>query len=370
MGKTYVTMVSEQAAPNVQYIKEFAHEVSTYLFISTRRMDKDNKVQSIIDACLLDESKYQVDTVDEECLSDILNSLTKAVIHEKFSETDGYIVNCTLGTKIMSIALYEFFKDKQNALLLYSPINTNRYRSVLDNSINKTFTARITVPEYVRSYGIQIQGTGSPHFDSSAYCDKLFSKFIEFTDVHFSILMHLQNDRNQEYRKKGLADVTVIEGLTEFLAYLEFPRVQEAALSKAEVKYLTGGWFEEWTYYQIKERLQLETEEIVLGLNTRINAANDLDVVFMYKNNIHIIECKTLMDDKYLQESTIYKSGALIDKFGRNAYSYLFTLSNLRTGAGELKQGIKDRAAQQKITIADKIVLTENFNFFIRQHFS
>ncbi len=364
MAKTYVTLVSEQAIPNVQYIKEFANEVDTYLFISTKKMEKASRAQQIIDACQIPEGCYETEVVDEEDLNDILTKIQLALSKPIFANTDGYIVNCTLGTKIMSIALYEYFKSNPQALLLYTPIGKNKYRSVLNNSIDKEFSTHISVEEYIKSYGIGIKSKGTPLFKEVGYTCSFMHKYLNFGQQDFEILGHLQNDNSQKYRNKGIKDFALIEGLNDFLRKIAFPLQNTAQLSKYEVKYLTGGWFEEWTYFLLKERLQLSDDKIVLGLNTLIDAENDLDVVFMFKNDIHIIECKTAIPDAYLQQSTIYKSGALVDKFGRSAHSYLFTLSNLRDSDRNIKSSINDRALQQKIDVRDRYSLTKDIDAF------
>jgi hypothetical protein len=367
MSKTYVTLVSEQAIPNVQYIKEFAGDIGTYLFISTNWMEETKRTQQIIDACQITEGSYEMIIVDEEDLMSLLESIKLALTKETFANTEGYIVNCTLGTKIMSIALYEYFKNNDKAMLLYTPIRTNKYRSVLDNSINKEFSTHISVDEYIKSYGIAIKSKGTPLFSNEAYTNSFKERYLNFGEQEFAILAHLQNDDNQKYRNKGIKDFALIEGLNDFLINIEFPFQNTTKLSKYEVKYLTGGWFEEWTYYAIKNKLQLKDDEIVLGLNTVIDAENDLDIVFMFKNDIHIVECKTAIPDSSLQQTTLYKSGALVDKFGRNAHSYLFTLSNLSDNEGNLKTAIKDRAAQQKINVQDRFSLLNNIdNFFAK----
>jgi len=369
MNKTYVTLVSEQAVPNVQYIKEFAKEITTFLFVSTGKMEEKNKTKNIIEACQLQENTYHVIRVDEESLTSILSNLKIAIKHPVLENTEGYIVNCTLGTKVMSIALYEFFKNNPHALLLYSPINTNRYRSILNNDINQLFSSTLSVEEYIKSYGIKINSIGTPLFNSSTYTEIFFEKYMNFSGKQFTILSHLQLDSEQLYRKKGIKDFNLIDGLSNFLNEIDFTHKSKLALTSSEVKYLTGGWFEEWVFYRIKSKLNKKDGEIVLGLNTLIDASNDLDVVFMHNNAIHIIECKTAIPERSLQESTIYKSGALVEKFGRNAFSYLFTLSDLSDGSGMLRPGVKDRAQQQKILIADRNIINNKLEEFLNKHF-
>ena len=367
MKKTYVSLVSQEAIPNVQYIKEFSQEIKTFLFISTNRMEKDNRAHLIVDACKLPINSFHIEIVDEEDFIAIKEGIENAFKNPIFNDSEGYIVNCTLGTKVMSIALFDYFRAKPNADIFYTPIGKNAYRSIIDNSTNELFKSKISVEEYVTGYGIKIKGLGTPLFNTSQYTENFLSAYLEFRDFEFDVLKHLQLDENQKYRNKGIKDFGAIQGLSKFLTTIQFPSKENGKLSKYEVKYLTGGWFEEWVFYKIKDYFKFEASDIVLGFNSFLEAENDLDVVFMYKNDIHIIECKTAIPDTQLQQSTLYKSGALVEKFGRNAHTYLFTLSNLRDNDGEFKKSIKERSLQQKVTIADRHTLISELETFIKE---
>jgi hypothetical protein len=364
---TYITLVSEQAIPNVQYIKEFADKIHTYLFISTEWMESKRSAQHIIDACGLKEKQYEVLVVNPESLSDILNKLDSILKADIFKNTEGYIVNCTLGNKVMSIALYEYFRENKKAKLLYSPIGANSYKGLIDEKYGAVFNQKVTVEEYLKSYGIGVQKTSSTLFRDNNYNQKILNYYLDFNEIDFEILNTLRTGENQKYRSKGLDKITKIPDLDIFLNHVQFPQQNSDALTAKEVRYLTGGWFEEWTYFLMKDLLKLNEEEISLGLITVLNAENDLDVVFTLNNTLYIIECKTAMPDNYLQQSTLYKSGALVDKFGRNAKTFIFTLSNLRGKDGKLKKGVLDRANQQNVTVADREVLLNGLDEFLKR---
>jgi hypothetical protein len=366
---TYITLVSEQAIPNVQYIKEFAAQVDRYLFVSTERMEKNNSAKHIIDACALKPGSYKVIVINQESLSDILTKLEAALKEELFIDTKGFIVNCTLGTKVMSIALYEYFRNKDNAQLLYTPIGSNSYKGLTDEKFGGTFTQKVNVEEYVKSYGIGIAKSSSTLFPNINYTLSFFEHYMNFGENQHLILEALRIGENQKYRAKGLDDFSKISGLAIFLQNINFPLSSANILSAKEVRYLTGGWFEEWTYFVIKQRLGLNEKEILMGLNTVLNAENDLDVVFVRNNTFYIIECKTAIPDTYLQQTTLYKSGALVDKFGRNAKSYIFTLSNLRGKDGQFKKGVMDRSLQQNVIVADRQTLLNEFEDFMKNIF-
>jgi hypothetical protein len=367
MKKVFVTLVSEQAIPNVQYIKEFS-PFDFYVFISTPKMEKNRKIEALLSACNIPEETTKRLVVNEDKLSDIL-----AKLKEEFSDSNRYqqanfVLNCTLGTKIMSIALYDFFKEsfKEQSEFLYTPIHTNEYANMLTDEVN-SFKSQIILKEYLASYGISIKKT-SEALKSEEESNDFFEKFLNFDASDFTVLEQLREyklagkEKPVKGREKGVASITCIPHLPEFLIKHEFKSNKPEALSKDEVKYLTGGWFEEWAFWKFKKDFSIEPDFIGLGLEVQNYADNDLDVAFIYNNDIYIIECKTTMP-KDLQQITIYKSGGLLEKFGRAAKSFIFTLSDLREKDGRLKEAIENRAKQQNIKVLDRKDLTEMTDF-------
>lgn len=342
MSKIFITLISEQTIPNLQYLKEFGPFDSHY-FISTESMEKKGKTKHIIEASQIKDLSYEIIEVSEESLSDIRYKLEKV----NFSNSDQLIVNCTLGTKIMSIALFDFFKNSKNASLYYTPIGTNKYVNILDEDEHQSFRSQISIIEYFACYGITITKTSKClcEFEQSEFLRKQFKTF---GDIEYGILEVLR-----VYRDRKWTNISEVEYLNSFLRKIQFKPDNVNKLSKYEVQYLTGGWFEEWVFYKIKNLFSLPDDQIGLGIVVNAVAENDLDLVYIHDNNLHVIECKTSLG-KDLQQATIYKSGALIDKFGRSAKSYLYTMQNLRNSDGSLFVPIELRSRQQNVTILDK----------------
>lgn len=346
MSTAYVTLVSEQTIPNVQYIKEFRQQFDRYFFISTERMEINSKSLHIINATSLHDDRVEIITVREENFNHIISELQK-IDFEKF---DSIVVNCTLGTKIMSLAVFDYFRNFEKSKLYYTPIGTNRFVNILDESENESFKTKISIKEYFSSYGFEIMKQSKPLFDLK-YTELYKQKFEKFADEDFAVLENLRN--NRKIGKKGLQ---IDDQLSQFLKKIKFETKGKEILTRHDIQYLTGGWFEEWTYFKIQRRYQLEDEQIAMGVLVKAVADNDLDVVFIINNDLYVIECKTRFG-RDIQQSTLYKSGALIDLFGRAAKSYLFTLDNLRGEDNQLKPPIQLRALQQNVKVMDSMDL-------------
>lgn len=368
--KILVTLVSEQAIPNVQYFKEFMP--TSVWFITSKAMKEKVSTLSLvfkeINRDVHISAIQNEDFVNEEDYSDIYSKIERRAKSLDLENYDEIIVNATLGTKIMSLALCDYFKNDPKAIILYSPIRKNKYKSVFDNSIDSEFATKVSFKEYFSSYGVEIKSSKLP-IHSFDYTKKYLEYYRNFTQEDIDILEFLREGtkKNAEgkvqklnYRSKGVKNIDDVKGLDVFLKRIAYP-LNDNKLSNKEVEYLTGNWFEEWVYEHIKNKYNLSEEQIGLGVYTTLFADNDLDIVYLINNNLHVVECKTRIN-KQLMESTLYKSGALNSKFGVGAKSYIFTLEDLSKMNEGQRNSIELRALQQRIDIKEKNDIL-NLNF-------
>jgi hypothetical protein len=174
----------------------------------------------------------------------------------------------------------------------------------------------------------------------------------------------------REYRDKSIDDIekteregipkiketskeyTPIPGLKQFLGSIKFPALSVNQLTKYEIQFLTGGWFEEYIFSLIKNKIQ--PQDIVLGIGLPISdnraiSNRDLDVVFTFENKLFVIECKTGIDKESILNETVYKAAALKnERLGKlSAYTSIFSLSGQN-------ERFKDIAKAMNITYYDR----------------
>ena len=116
-----------------------------------------------------------------------------------------------------------------------------------------------------------------------------------------------------------------IKGLSKFLEFISYPIKNVDIIDKYDIRYITGGWFEEYVYYLIKDILKPTDIQIgVLIRETRETNMNDLDVVFTLGNKLFVIECKTGVGGRSLFSQIVYKASALKETLlGLSGKSYL-----------------------------------------------
>ena len=348
MRRILVLLVSDQTVPNFLFIKSFDN-VDKYLFITTDKMENENsgnKRKWLLTASGIAEEKQDFRIVDAELKSDVISKI-QDFDWDNYTEI---IVNVTGGTKMMSIACYEFFKNITKNIW-YLPIGKNTYHLCDEEEQKLDVHYKMSVEEYLDCCGI--------FKSTSGYSEKCLTFDKDFTDNFFESFNKklISQEKLEEIRilfrsddapyarqmnKKKEIDLQSNEEFNTVIAFLKeisFP-IQYNILSKEKMEYLTGGWFEEYVYNIFKTVIQLDDTYFKLGvvLNPKPKSQeklkyftnNDLDVVFVYNNILYVVECKSGgMDKGDLYNKTVYLASALRKYFGLSVKSILCTLSKM-----------------------------------------
>jgi hypothetical protein len=116
---TMVSLISEQTVPNILAIWHFQPE--RLLFVSTEKMEREQKVRDILATvnCRLKKTyKIGENTQSIIVLEDsLLQCLRKLEEWIQGKEDERFIINLTGGTKLMSIAVFEFFKNYESKMI-------------------------------------------------------------------------------------------------------------------------------------------------------------------------------------------------------------------------------------------------------------
>jgi hypothetical protein len=347
MANILVSLVSDQTIPNINFIK-LAKSFDEYWFITTpysegeekdgSRNPQKSKSNWIIDTCMITDKSIKIEVIEDN-LDDISDKINKEV--ERVGKNNDFALNMTCGTKMMSLGAYLYFKEKTQEIY-YTPIGKNYFQKL--SSTEQKSAEPLTIQEYLKGYGIKFK-------------NKQCLKNMEYLDFYFGYFnsngyqYNLINNLRKFYRGKKrvpISDIENFEEVTEgdkgkridnfsiFLQEINFALNEEGKINKAEIEFLTGGWFEEYIFHKLKHRHNIGDNYILLGVELEksdVVNTNDLDVVLIKDNRLIVIECKTGMkiDGKITQlfNETIYKSAALKKKFGLNVTSYLFTMEDL-----------------------------------------
>lgn len=402
MKTLLVSLVSDQTIPNVQLIKEFPY-ISDYLFVTTIGMEKKGVRKWIVKTCGLENTREI--SVDEFSFEDITNKLDE----QNFELYDKIIVNITGGTKIMTLAAYEFFKQAGVQSIYYITGKDDECLKLFPKSKIKknVLQNKVTINEYLNAYGFEVKNAEkcSISFDQT---ERIFNSFCEM-----DIYKEFQEAYKFLFSKRGKSvkkdEYIIVEELLNGIGYTP---VVSNSLNKAEVKYLTGDWFEEYIGNRIKNELNLDDSQLLIGseifkeiplksknnisflLNSddtqKDSSGNEIDVMFVYQNQFYSIECKTsIIDIRQIPKidgtisdkevnilgETIYKSDSLKNRFGLFAKTTIITLTDFKKyihdeHVGEMNNKIRQmkeligRANLSNIKLVDKSMLQSEVSLF------
>ena len=162
MNHVHVCLVSDQPIPNLLGIHQFRPD--ELLFVTTEEMEHKGKVDAMLRTLERSGMPYQEHSarivVQEDSILDCHRQIDRWIQGREDSE---FVVNLTCGTKIMSIAAYEYFKDFSSKMI-YIPIQKNEFIVPFPKKSPgkpQPLDLRLGVVDYLTAYGLRVMNESS-----------------------------------------------------------------------------------------------------------------------------------------------------------------------------------------------------------------
>lgn len=330
-----ISILSDYLEPNFLLIKELEGNYDELVFITTRKTRKTMKDVWLLRALNIADSKVR----RIEVIEDDVNVIQKALVEAKFSKDDTYYVNITGGTKVMSIAVYNFFSHF-NALSYYVPVDRNEIRDMDGKQQPIELRYRMNLKEYFTLYGLYYEPKNTllyPFKQAQVLFEKM--KLANFNRTKIPEIYNAQTLPNNTDRV-----------------------------------YYAGGWFEEYVYSRLKKELGLNDDEICKGakiyrkeeeVGKDNQVDNEIDVMFLLANKLYIFECKMSISQRIRAqeqvEAYLYKLAAISKDFGLKVNSYLVTLHNMKEPFNITQAALQNIRKRQQILGIKKIIDCNDF---------
>lgn len=273
-------------------------------------------------------------------------------------------LNVTGGTKVMAMAAQDVFREMKKTVF-YINVENDSVVSLDNRNIEPFYiSTKIKLKEYLESNGYSTNGDirkPSINADQRNFVDRLAyesERFgVGFGQLNFLaqqavgplVSPELDEKQRDSRALNDLIDLFSAEGwLTLKNNKLEFA-------NEAARQFVNGGWLEFLVYQSLANlSSELGFADYAIGLEVHApdgKTKNEIDVAVLYKNTLHMIECKSanLGNNGKLEESSaveaLYKLDSLREIGG------LRTRCLLVDFRGGLRDVDKRRAAQMKITL-------------------
>lgn len=390
MTTKLLSIISDQPIPNILFCREMtqveAYQIDEYIFLVTERMEQERRIDNIIETLQLTPVQYRTIRIPEYDLSATEEVLRRAGL----DRSSKYLVNITNGTKLMSTATYNFFTQQGfNAELYYVMFGKNEYRCLFPYELEtiRKFRYRLQIPEYLQSHGVRIcnQTAIDDLYQNPAVTEAFFREdwSMNLFERNKQVHKEQRNFLQKYFIREQRAAITFGELHEENARFTYFQQQLEASgfqlsapetLTQKDWKYLSSRWLEEYVFTLFQEQLNLQTGEIAIGVQIETTARkapyntvkNELDVVFIFQNELHVAECKVNLATKSsgsnnTTDIALYKLAALKKDFGLQIRGYLFALHGLtKKRSKNIPASIENRAEILRITLITKSMLQEN----------
>ncbi|MFZ7108769.1 Card1-like endonuclease domain-containing protein [Avibacterium avium] len=332
-------LISGQAAPNLLPILDTEFKPQKAVFVVSKAMKK----QAEHLAKVFTANKVQVEQINLEDEFDFAKTSEQLLSLVEKYEDENAALNVTGGTKLISIAAADAFNMIEKPIFYINTDNNEIIFLSKDENkewiANKPLNTNITLSTYLAAYG---KGIKTAQYKINSSLLEPMQPVIKYYDKYKDILPSLnfaaaeaeKNKLKYEFDKK----FSMTAEFEDFLNELDFQRLIDyngrlVHFKNEETRaFLNGGWLEDYVFQQVKaikkvddilENAELTNDQYQQNKSDYIaqnrGNKNEFDVIFLAKNKLHIIECKTQKFGKgtgQKAEDILYKLETLKDYGG------------------------------------------------------
>ncbi len=302
---TQVLLISDQAAPNLLAALDPDLKPEEAVLVTSRKMHK--RAQAL--GSVLREAGIRVETVDLDDEHDFAG--VESALLEIASLRDGPSValNVTGGTKLMALAANSVAETAKWSVF-YVDVDTDEI-IVLGNGrpIRRKLSEHLRLRHYLRSYGFEIEGDIEHRGVESRHRDLLRTLIIQVGRMEQALGQ--LNWLGQACEKKTLCaellptqlddhDFNALVRNFEEAGVLRVTRNTLQFTSEADLSFACGGWLEQYMYDALTEahgELGIRDKASNLTVVDGSGVKNEIDVAFLARNRLFMIECKTARMD-------------------------------------------------------------------------
>jgi len=226
----------------------------------------------------------------------------KKVVSDLLEKTNGDVwLNVTGGTKLMALAAYEAFAEKEKTIIYCDTDHQKIIFLYPENKVEK-IQANITIKDYLLSYGYKIQETRDVNHIRKFYdlfdyivTNNLMQSFIRFNNLireRFTLSQSRYTINSSDRRFRFIKEMNNI-----FIEYGP-PLSNNKRIEFSYQEYQHGNWLEFYTFYIYDKRLNLNPLSGVKILNNE-GIENEIDLVFLKDYKLHLVSCKSGRSNQY-----------------------------------------------------------------------
>lgn len=280
---TMFCLVSRQAMANV--LPVFMYKPSNIVLLTTpeEKSCADNLEK------LFKAKNYDVIRKDNLNAYDYI-AFKEVVNNELMNFQNDVCLNVTGGTKLMALAAYEAFAEKDKTII-YCNTEKNEIIYLFPELKTEPLKLNLSIEDYLNAYGYVLleaksQDVKDNYIDlfTHLYEQKLIKKFTVFLDNYRSQSAADSNLKTFNDRKDKIFSVQKTVS-----AVLLF--VKDKKYKFNDDRFLKGEWLEYFVQWSLKK--QNVTPEVGVKIKSSSNVENEIDIMFIKNYQLNLISCKS-----------------------------------------------------------------------------
>lgn len=327
---THVCLVSDQATPNLLPLLDERWRPRTVVLATSSKMKPRSEALS----GLLQTKGIKVETLALRDVYDYASLCDDFLGFLAASSDQNVALNVTGGTKLMAVAAQEVFRANDRPAF-YVNIETDEI-VFLSGGHGAPLNTKLKIVESLRAHGYVTQGGETPQI-TAAQRD-LTARLIDRVGTSGRALGQINSLAKQAEpslrcrmteEQANLKDLSEVLGLFADAGYIRQAGTALTFPDESSRFFVNGGWLE-YHLLQVLRDLQGTHPITDIAFSLKVlrpggDTDNEIDVAFMYRNTLHIIECKS---------ANLARSGSTQDDKAKEAVyrmESLLKLGGLRT---------------------------------------
>ncbi len=303
---THVLLVSAQAAPNLlPALDPDMKPKEAIMLVSGKMQSRADALEAVLREAGVKTERVALD--DEHDFGRLENALLEIAAKR---EDERIALNVTGGTKLMALAA-QSVATTAGWQIFYVDVDTDEVILLGESAQRKRLATTLRLPHYLRAYGYKSEkGTDRP--PPGRHHDELLQTLVTQVGSLEQSLGQL-NWLAQEAEDKRRLDIKLSpqqldsRGLDALLRQFEDAGVlhmQADTLnfcSESDRAFAKGGWLEHHVFKTVSASagdMGIRDKAVNLVVVDDAGVKNELDIAFMARNRLFVIECKTARMDK------------------------------------------------------------------------
>jgi hypothetical protein len=355
----HVCLVSEQPTPNLQPLLDetLGPKAKKAILLVSPQMRKQAKDL----AAAVKDYGITTETIEIEDVFNIREIQNKLLDCPDVAENSNTALNLTGGTKIMTIAAQSVFaeaskpifyvKESDNEVLVI-PDGSDVLRGVQTIPLKNT----LRMKDYLRASGYITEPGRYMTKELPEFTKELINNPKKYEDALRQVNELVSGKNNKKILdfkldRQHYGTTLHLLRLCEKYKLLEFDDRSLAFADESARLYVCGGWLEEYVFDVLRRLNKQNIQDKAINLTIRGAVENELDVAFLAKNRLHLIECKTARLRTEKGGETLYKLKRLMEQTGRKTKGMLVSYRDLDRSN---KTPHKKRAKEYGIKVVQK----------------